>query len=123
MGILQNIPLFPLGTVLFPKQYLPLHIFEDRYKQMIGECLRDQSQFGVVLIRAGREAGGPAIPFETGTTARIVDMERARMRSTVGMTYSYNAGSKRHTPSTEPLRGSFLDCTLAYINLPSALYP
>jgi Lon protease-like protein len=75
MGILQNIPLFPLGTVLFPKQYLPLHIFEERYKLMIGECLRDQSRFGVVLIRAGREAGGPAVPFETGTTARIVDME------------------------------------------------
>ena len=75
MGILQNIPLFPLGIVLFPKQYLPLHIFEERYKLMIGECLRDQSNFGVVLIRAGREAGGPAVPFETGTTARIMDME------------------------------------------------
>ncbi len=75
MGILQNIPLFPLGTVLFPKQYLPLHIFEERYKLMIGECLRDKSNFGVVLIRAGREAGGPAVPFETGTTARIMDME------------------------------------------------
>ncbi|MBM4405119.1 MAG: hypothetical protein FJ039_02915 [Chloroflexi bacterium] len=75
MGIMQNIPLFPLGTVLFPKQYLPLHIFEERYNLMIGECLRDKSHFGVVLIRAGREAGGPAIPFEMGTTARIVDMQ------------------------------------------------
>ena len=70
-----NLPLFPLNTVLFPNQLLPLHIFEERYKLMIGECIRDKASFGVVLIRAGREAGGPAVPFEVGTTARIADVQ------------------------------------------------
>lgn len=70
-----DLPLFPLGTVLFPNQMLPLHVFEERYKMMIGECLRDSAVFGVVLIREGREVGEPAKPFETGTSARIVDAQ------------------------------------------------
>lgn len=45
------LPLFPLQVVLFPCAILPLHIFEDRYKQMIGECLENQWEFGVVLVR------------------------------------------------------------------------
>ena len=45
------LPLFPLNVVLFPRVNLALHIFEDRYKEMIGECLANQSQFGVVLAR------------------------------------------------------------------------
>lgn len=43
------IPLFPLEVVLYPGQPLPLHIFEDRYKEMIGECLEAKTEFGVVL--------------------------------------------------------------------------
>ncbi|MEE9285545.1 MAG: LON peptidase substrate-binding domain-containing protein [Dehalococcoidia bacterium] len=72
----RDIPLFPLGTVLFPHQLLPLRIFEERYKLMIGECLRDQTSFGVVLIKDGREVGGLAVPHEIGTMARIVDAQR-----------------------------------------------
>jgi Lon protease-like protein len=45
------LPLFPLPVVLFPRTSLPLHIFEDRYKEMIGEAVRDHSEFGVVLAR------------------------------------------------------------------------
>jgi Lon protease-like protein len=44
------IPLFPLGLVLFPGMPLPLHIFEDRYKLMINECLFEKKEFGVVLF-------------------------------------------------------------------------
>ena len=44
----QLLPLFPLDIVLFPKMVLPLHIFEERYKQMIGECLRGETPFGVL---------------------------------------------------------------------------
>lgn len=44
----QLLPLFPLDIVLFPKMVLPLHIFEERYKQMIGECLRGATPFGVL---------------------------------------------------------------------------
>jgi Lon protease-like protein len=43
------LPLFPLQVVLLPGSPLPLHIFEDRYKEMIGEVLRDKLEFGVVL--------------------------------------------------------------------------
>jgi Lon protease-like protein len=45
------LPLFPLNVVLFPRVSLALHIFEERYKEMIGECLANQSEFGVVLSR------------------------------------------------------------------------
>ena len=45
-----KIPLFPLGVVLLPYMSLPLHIFEERYKQMIGECLAEDKPFGLVLF-------------------------------------------------------------------------
>ncbi|MHB8302271.1 MAG: LON peptidase substrate-binding domain-containing protein [Acidobacteriaceae bacterium] len=47
----MKIPLFPLDVVLFPGAALPLHIFEERYKEMIGECLRSKQDFGVVQAR------------------------------------------------------------------------
>jgi Lon protease-like protein len=72
------LPLFPLQVVLFPGMALPLHIFEERYKQMIGECLATNTGFGVVLIREGQEVGEPAIPFEVGPVARIASVERFR---------------------------------------------
>jgi len=45
------IPLFPLNVVVFPRTRLPLHIFEDRYKEMVGEAIRDSSEFGIVLAK------------------------------------------------------------------------
>jgi len=67
-----ELPLFPLNTVLFPGMPLALHIFEERYKQMIRVCLARQLPFGVVLIREGQEAyGPPAVPYEIGCTAEI----------------------------------------------------
>ena len=45
------IPLFPLQVVVFPRTPLPLHIFEERYKEMVGEAIRANSEFGVVLAR------------------------------------------------------------------------
>ena len=68
--------LFPLRTVLFPGMPLPLHVFEDRYKLMIGECVRDEVPFGVVLIREGAEVGGPARVYPIGTVARIQQVEQ-----------------------------------------------
>jgi Lon protease-like protein len=65
------LPLFPLNTVLFPGQLLPLHVFEERYQTMIKECLQGEAVFGVVMIREGYEVGQTAIPFEVGTIARI----------------------------------------------------
>ena len=45
----EMLPLFPLRAVLFPRTQIPLHIFEDRYKEMIGEAIRNKSEFGIVL--------------------------------------------------------------------------
>ncbi|MGD8466070.1 MAG: LON peptidase substrate-binding domain-containing protein [Anaerolineae bacterium] len=67
----EDLALFPLNTVLFPGMVLPLHVFEERYKLMIGRCLEQDRPFGVVLIREGIEAGGDAIPYTVGTTAVI----------------------------------------------------
>ena len=67
-----ELPIFPLGTVLFPGMPLPLHIFEERYKRMIQRCLDGDRAFGVTLLKSGREVGGPATPHEIGTIARIV---------------------------------------------------
>ena len=74
MGDWLDLPLFPLNTVLFPGMLLPLHIFEERYKLMIGRCLEEQRPFGVLLIQEGQEvegAGAPAVPYDVGTTAII----------------------------------------------------
>jgi ATP-dependent Lon protease len=45
------IPLFPLHVVVFPRTKLPLHIFEERYKEMVGDAIRDESEFGIVLAK------------------------------------------------------------------------
>ncbi|CAM5246838.1 LON peptidase substrate-binding domain-containing protein [Rhodanobacter lindaniclasticus] len=73
---LLNIPLFPLSSVLFPGGRLHLRIFEPRYLDLVRECCRDGSPFGVCLILAGRESGEPAVPAAIGTLARISDFQR-----------------------------------------------
>jgi Lon protease-like protein len=71
-----ELPLFPLHTVLFPGGSLPLRIFEARYMDMIGRCMRQGGGFGVCLIRHGGETGGGAEPFAVGTRVRIADWDR-----------------------------------------------
>lgn len=71
----RQIPLFPLQTVLFPGGFLPLHIFEPRYRTMIKFCLEHQSEFGVVLIKEGKEEGEAAVPRDVGTAVRILHVE------------------------------------------------
>lgn len=66
-----EIPLFPLHTVLFPGGALPLRIFEPRYLDMISDCLRTGSGFGICLISEGNETGGDAEVFEYGTLGDI----------------------------------------------------
>ncbi len=57
-----SLPLFPLNTVLFPGQVLPLHVFEPRYRKMINQCVDKDWPFGVVLIQEGEEVGIGATP-------------------------------------------------------------
>jgi Lon protease-like protein len=71
----MDLRLFPLNTVLFPGMKLPLHIFEERYKLMIRECIEEDAPFGVVLIKSGEEVGDGAVPHDMGTTARILQVE------------------------------------------------
>jgi Lon protease-like protein len=71
------LPLFPLEqVVLFPGMSLPLRIFEERYKVMIGACQVTDQLFGVLLIRSGAEVGAPAQPERVGCTARMVRVDR-----------------------------------------------
>jgi len=68
----HEIPIMPLNAVLFPGMPMPLIVFEARYRQMIEECLEQETPFGIALIREGVEVGGPAIPWEIGTIANLV---------------------------------------------------
>jgi Lon protease-like protein len=70
-----EVPLFPLGTVLFPHMPMSLHIFEERYKAMMRDCRRESTTFGIVAIRSGQETGGGAVPYEVGTLAQLDEIE------------------------------------------------
>jgi Lon protease-like protein len=70
---LIELPLFPLSSVLFPGGKLQLRIFEPRYLDLVRECTRYGTGFGVCLILDGEEAGEPSIPAAVGTLARIND--------------------------------------------------
>ena len=76
----SEMPLFPLGTVLFQGGALQLQIFEPRYLSLISRCMREESPFGVVLIRRGSDTWRPGTPgpelFDIGTEARIVDFNQ-----------------------------------------------
>ena len=72
---MDEIALFPLNTVLFPGGLLPLRIFETRYVDMIGDCMRQGAVFGVVLIVDGNDIGSAVSIAEVGTSARIVDFQ------------------------------------------------
>jgi len=71
VGATIEIPIFPLGTVLYPGGMLPLRVFEQRYLDLTKCCIRDNSPFGVCLIREGMEVGAAAVPHAVGCTARI----------------------------------------------------
>jgi Lon protease-like protein len=76
-----TLPLFPLGSVLFPGVVLPLHIFEPRYRRMVADLRElpegEPREFGVVAIRDGREVGPEAVEsvYDVGCTARISALE------------------------------------------------
>lgn len=75
-------PLFPLQTVLFPGGLLSLKVFEARYLDLVGSCLREQKRFGVVSIKQGadtRRGGKDPTVFEIiGTMAELMDVDSAQ---------------------------------------------
>lgn len=108
---LSSLPLFPLNTVLFPGMALPLHIFEERYKAMIGDCIEQEQPFGVVLIKSGKEAGGPAEPFSIGTTARVVNVEQLEE----GRMNILTAGERRFETEEVTQRTPHLEGRIRYL--------
>jgi len=69
------IPIFPLDLVLFPRQELPLRIFEPRYKQLVDDCMIGDGQFGVCLIDENNSINGWNSPKLVGTIAKILKCE------------------------------------------------
>ncbi len=69
------LPLFPLNAVLFPQGVLPLKVFETRYTDMVRDCMKRESPFGVVLIKSGSEVGAVAEPEDVGTLAYIKEWD------------------------------------------------
>lgn len=72
---MTNLPMFPLGSVLFPYLPLQLRVFEERYLVMLSRILADEpAEFGVVLIERGQEVGGGEHRFRYGTVAQITQL-------------------------------------------------
>jgi ATP-dependent Lon protease len=67
------IAMFPLGSVLLPGSFMPLHIFEERYRRLVRDCLASGSGFGVTLISRGVEIGGGDERTSVGVIARIIE--------------------------------------------------
>lgn len=73
------LPLFPLNTVLFPDGVLPLRVFEVRYIDMVRDCMKSETPFGVVRIVAGAEVGKAAQPDQVGCLAHITNWDMPEM--------------------------------------------
>ncbi|MDH5184834.1 MAG: LON peptidase substrate-binding domain-containing protein [Gammaproteobacteria bacterium] len=73
---MMEIPLFPLNSVLFPGGALPLRIFESRYIDMVSRCMKQQSCFGIVMIKSGKEVADAPEVYDYGTLADIHYFEK-----------------------------------------------
>lgn len=102
----EHLPLFPLDVVLFPEMVLPLHIFEERYKEMIGECLQDNSPFGVLYAQADRVA-------MIGCTAQISQVVKRYPDGRLDLV----------TVGRERFQVSFFDSEKAYLRATIELLP
>jgi Lon protease-like protein len=146
--MIQKLPLFPLNTVLFPGATIQLHIFEERYRLMIGRCLEQSSPFGVVLIRSGsevdpadpgarrmlelvnpqiddlelgalkRELSGETAPHPVGTAAQISTSESVRLND--GRYYLVAVGQRRFRIQYFVQRQPYLIASVAYLPEESA---
>ena len=72
-AVMAELPMFPLGSVLFPTMPLPLHVFEPRYRALVADVLAGGREFGVCLIERGSEVGGGDVRLDVGTVARVHD--------------------------------------------------
>lgn len=72
----MQLPLFPLSSTVLPGGLMPLRLFERRYIDMVKDCFRNNSGFGICLIKNGREAGETSEPYPIGTSVSIVDFDQ-----------------------------------------------
>ncbi len=118
----MQIPLFPLGTVLFPQGRLPLRVFEPRYLDLVRDCLKHNSPFGVVWIRSGSEVAGPSqlMPklAQIGAFAHIVDWDQLD-DGQLGLTVE--GGAKFRLVSTEQRPNFLIVATVEALPAESAL--
>jgi len=137
----QKLPIFPLNMVLFPGAPIQLHIFEQRYRQMIGRCLEQNTPFGVALIRSGsevnpddpwvrrqleladaaeldlgalkRELGGETVPHQVGTSAQISVGESTHLSD--GRYYLVASGQRRFRIQYFVQRQPYLIASVTYL--------
>ncbi|MFW5868570.1 MAG: LON peptidase substrate-binding domain-containing protein [Armatimonadota bacterium] len=76
MAIIEDLPIMPLNSVLYPGAPTTLYIHEERYRRMLEEVVEAGGYFGVALLRAGKEVGGPSIPHDVGTIARVAEVTK-----------------------------------------------
>jgi Lon protease-like protein len=99
----REIALFPLQSVLFPGALLQLKVFEARYLDLVGRCLRESTAFGVVCLRQGREVGRESVRFEhAGVLADIdeIDAEQPgilRVRCSGGQRFAIEGEPRRQS--------------------------
>ena len=98
-----ELALFPLQSVLFPGALLQLKVFEARYLDLVGDCLRESKPFGVVCLRQGSETSRNSVRFErNGVLARIDDADAEQ----AGILRLRCTGTQRFALSGEPRRQS-----------------
>ena len=73
---MNSLPMFPLGTVIFPNQRFELRVFENRYLELVNDIATSESIFGSCLIEKGHEVGGGDTRFGTGTLCEVVQLQR-----------------------------------------------
>ncbi|MGC8785866.1 MAG: LON peptidase substrate-binding domain-containing protein [Anaerolineae bacterium] len=96
----MDIPLFPLNVVLFPGMALPLHIFEERYRWMIADCLEGKRQLGIILAKP--EAEGTVSVYAIGTSALITHVDEQEDGSMDILTAGLDRFRVLHLLHTEP---------------------
>lgn len=108
----QVVPLFPLHTVLFPGGAIPLRIFEPRYLDMISNCMKDNSRFGVAMIQEGNEVGAAAHTYDVGT---LVEISYFHMRDDGILGITLQGLEKFHVVETEVTKNQLVMARVAPI--------
>jgi Lon protease-like protein len=115
-----RVPLFPLHSVLFPGGTVQLRIFEPRYIDMVSNCLKAESCFGVAAIKEGSEAGDPAVSYKYGTLARINDWS-SRGDGLLGISAS---GEQRfRIIDTQITASNLIEADIATLDEPETVLP